>query len=851
MAKPRTLALCVVLALTMTVPAAAQDETLPSADSALTVPSFNESPGCGGPDGIRGPFATRSGNLPNSEPILGPWGDFYGRTIGDVRDSLVAIQLPMTSHTVTVYVHERVAPALRQVIDNLRAEEARGHYYEIRWWDTWSYNAATVPPGRHLSFHAVGAAIDINSTSNPYRADNVLITDMPDWFVRAWTDAGWCWGGNWQTIKDPMHFSWEGPLLTPGYEEPQPVPPNTAPADFERAITFQSAAGAAPEGAMQLVVDMDRDGAPDAIRINRWTSAGNVAVEACLAKHGFETCWTSHSTSRPPADGATLLLADRTRNGRPDLWEIRNSGDYVKYTVHTFSSKYGKRRRTRATSIPVVDGAIYLVADHDRDGRADIYVIVPGDPTTVEVWKGPHFRRRIVTTTIPVATDSTWRFALGNRDTDAIPDLFVLSPDQPARLTTFSGNNGFSGAGETVTTGIGEHDGAMQTGDLDGDGRDDLYFYDYDGSLTVYLGGDRGSTPKADLIYWFFEGHDPDWTYAAGCPESAENAAGPVKVAAGGGAAVSLYHNPATNRWIFAGAMPRYWQNTLNYEGVDVEAFDTGSRTLFAVAEDRGRRTRVRLFTTAGSGVGSVAFGAIADPEDLLTTEVGGIPALGILYDDGAGNGGLVLRDANGNWLGRIDLPSFDTAEAAALGDVNGDDAVDFAVLGADGAGPSVRVVTLDGTLLSEIHLPSEPSVSGFTTLAGPEGQGPRYAVLLQNTATGATRVDIMDAATGALVATQRVPRAYEAAITGLGEDLIVAFRSRRTGKVYLRAYDTSTNELLFQKRIAVGFGPESLEHSPDTGLVSGARRLGDSSVLVDVRNRHGRLAWQAQYWMK
>ena len=78
-------------------------------------------------------------------------------------------------------------------------------------------------PKRYLSFHAVGAAIDINSITNPYRGDNVLVTDMPEWFVKAWTDAGWCWGGDWQTIKDPMHFSWQGPLYTPGYPAAAPV----------------------------------------------------------------------------------------------------------------------------------------------------------------------------------------------------------------------------------------------------------------------------------------------------------------------------------------------------------------------------------------------------------------------------------------------------------------------------------------------------------------------------------------------------------------------------------------------------------------------------------------------------
>jgi len=850
MAKSRVLALCVVVALAFTAPAAAEDEGQPSPDSALTLTSFNESPGCDGPDGVRGPFATTAGDLPRSEAILGPWGDFYGRTIGDVRDNLVAMQLPMGSHPATVYVHERVAPALQLVIDNLRAEEARGNYYEIRWWDTWSYRAATVPPNRHLSFHAVGAAIDINSTTNPYRRDNVLITDMPDWFVRAWTDAGWCWGGDWQTIKDPMHFSWQGPLLTPDYNEPQPIPPSTASANFERAVTFTTGAGTAPDDAVDLVVDIDRDGAPDAVRVSPWTLSGNVGIEACKAMHGFETCWTSSATARPPSDGATLLLADGTANGRPDLWEIRDSGDYLQIFLHTYASNYSQRQRLTTVSIPSAAGAEYLVADHNRDGHADLYVIVPGNPTTVDVWRGPNLNRRIVAATIPVAADGTWQFALGKRDADAIPDLFVLSPDQPARLTTFSGNSGFAGSGETVTTTISGHDGTMQTGDLDGDGRDDLYFYDSNGSLTVYLGGDRGSTPRADLIYWFYEGHNPHWTFGSGCPENVDNVAGTVQVAAGGGASAALYYNPITRRWIVAGSMPQYWQRNLRYEGIDLETFVIGGQTVFAAAEDRGSRTRVRLFAYTGLGVGGVAFGAIANPEDLLSTEIGGTPALGILYDDRSGNSVLVFRDVHSRRLGRINLPAFDGTEATPLGDVDGDGAVDFAVLGVGESGPAVRVVALDGTLLSEAGLATAMTVSDLTALAGPEDQGPRYALLLHDAANGQTQVWIMDAATGTPVTVQQVPTSYEVAMTTMGEDVVVAYRRRGSGAVHVRMLDTATGERNFRRRSAVDFGPESLVYSPDTGLVIGGRRVSDGAVQVDLRNNVGKLRWRTQYLM-
>ncbi len=78
--------------------------------------------------------------------------------------------LPMTGdEEVTVWVHEAVLPALRQAIANLEQEEAAGRYYEIRAGEVSSFRPATVTPKRYLSFHAVGAAIDINSLTNPYR----------------------------------------------------------------------------------------------------------------------------------------------------------------------------------------------------------------------------------------------------------------------------------------------------------------------------------------------------------------------------------------------------------------------------------------------------------------------------------------------------------------------------------------------------------------------------------------------------------------------------------------------------------------------------------------------------------
>jgi hypothetical protein len=493
----------------------------PAGGTAL--PSFNESSGCLGPEGVRGPYATTTGELAGSELIYGPWGDFFGRDISEVESQLVEVELPMPADGYTtgaiVRVHRSVLPALLRVVENLEAQEAAGNYYVIHRYETGSYRPATIAPDRVLSFHAVGAAIDINSSENLYSADNALTTNMPEWFVKAWTDAGWCWGGDWRDFKDAMHFSWQGPLYTGGYSVEAPATPRTTAALFTRSVSFDTALGQAPDGASLFVTDVDRDGAPDAVRVNALPSAGSLSVEAAQAWHGFETCWAAGPTSRPSIPGATLLLADGTGQGRPDLWEIDTSGGQVAITVHTFASRFSESLPPRATGVTPTDGATFLVGDHDLDGTADLYVVKPGDQVALEIWQGPDFTTQIVQMSLPAPITVGWQYALGDLDIDGVSDLYALSPDNPARLVVVPGAAPIDQPPPpTIITAVAGHDGPFQVGDLDGDGRDDLLFLDTSGVLTAYLGGDRGDTTDTQLTYWFTASQNHDWAYRDGCP---------------------------------------------------------------------------------------------------------------------------------------------------------------------------------------------------------------------------------------------------------------------------------------------------------------------------------------------
>ncbi len=77
------------------------------------------------------------------------------------------------------------------------------------------------------SMHAFGLAIDINPFHNPYEYGELIIPELAmsyldrgrvlpgmvfegEVVVDAFAEIGWAWGGNWNSLKDWMHFSQNG-----------------------------------------------------------------------------------------------------------------------------------------------------------------------------------------------------------------------------------------------------------------------------------------------------------------------------------------------------------------------------------------------------------------------------------------------------------------------------------------------------------------------------------------------------------------------------------------------------------------------------------------------------------------
>jgi hypothetical protein len=824
-----------VLAIMMIPPGAAlaEDPADVADPRAVALPSFNESPGCAGPYGVIGPLATRSGYLSPEERVFGPWGDFFGRDMEEVHARLVAMQLPMADEPFTVYVHERVAPALRQVIDNLEREAAAGRLYNVRADFTWSYNPVTVPPGRRFSFHTVGAAIDVNSDTNPYRADNVLVTDMPEWFVAAWTDAGWCWGGDWQEVKDPMHFSWQGPLYTPGYPALTPMPPVTAAAGFTTAVTFTTGLAAGPAGAVHLVADVDRDGAPDAVRLRGWTSVGHLGVEAAVSGHAFETCRTHDITAQRPRGRDGFSLADWTGDGRPDLWAFDGSGATVRVEIYRWQTGY-RKLVVRLPEVPTGSAVAYLAGDYDRDGRADLFVVRAGAPGSVEVWAGPGFARLLASAPLSTVVDAGTRVALGDYDVDGIPDVFLLAAGDAATLWVALGSQGFTLVGP-LTSSVGAHPGStLQVADYDGDGRDDLVFFDDDGMVTVYLGGIRG--PEEELIGWFSESFAADWQFGEGCVPNPgfESQPGFLRArfadAAGPGAAFT-YPNPESGIWTVADLWWRWWW-PLPGEFVDLEPMAGPEGAAYAVLLiDEGAKLQVRN-ALDGLVSATIPLSARSDPIDLAVLDAGGTSAIAVVFagDDPA----VVVRGLGGELLAEVPLGAFTPAFLVAAADLTGDGRADLVAVGnGPRGGVAFRTISLPDGVVAQGTVWGRGTVEGAAVVPGTSS----VAILLRPPEGRRGAVVVLDAVTGDRPVAFRTPvtaaGSIVAAVTGGGPMLVVATRNARSGGVRVEGRLALTGELRWVRAGSLGFDPADADQIESGVVVILGHRFGDGNVEV------------------
>ncbi len=108
----------------------------------------------------------------------------------------------------SVTVHQKVAGCLRAVAKEMETNNIKynvkviGGFRTVKGQGQVAYDAG---------YHWYGVAIDINPDQNGYyEGGGDYPHDIPPAMVIAFRHHGWSWGGNWKSIKDYMHFEYNG-----------------------------------------------------------------------------------------------------------------------------------------------------------------------------------------------------------------------------------------------------------------------------------------------------------------------------------------------------------------------------------------------------------------------------------------------------------------------------------------------------------------------------------------------------------------------------------------------------------------------------------------------------------------
>jgi hypothetical protein len=444
---------------------------LASSDAAVRWTSFSESSTCGVPYSGT-PIMSRTGSLADSERILGPVGGYFGRTVGAARAQQVWWTVPMSGGR-RVLVHRQALPAFQKVAENLAAEQANGRYYAIT--SVAAFVPRTIGGIRQMSRHTLGTAIDINPAQNPYSSDR-LITDFPEWFIDAWRDAGFCWGGDWASAKDAMHFSWMGP--NPGSGEGLPLlPPSGSLTSFRDAATYGTAWGDLAGDGRMLLADVGGFGALDVARLRNHPE-GSV-IDVVPGRSAFAGC--SHYRWFVPADtdGDLVAMGDMDGDSRTDLVTLDAGGVL---TVATRAALFDDPV-TYAVDVPD-DQVSIAVGDVDGDRLGE--VLVAGADGTVFVLGGDDFA---VVDEFSLPEPSS-HITVGDREGDGTVEVFAVVDGGDVIIT-----DPVEGApvervqlSDTAVMALG-------AADQDGDGRSDISRLGPDGVLSVAVGNSPTGMP--------------------------------------------------------------------------------------------------------------------------------------------------------------------------------------------------------------------------------------------------------------------------------------------------------------------------------------------------------------------
>jgi hypothetical protein len=464
-----------------------------ASDTSTRWESFSEATSCGEPF-TRTPTMSKTGVISNTEPILGPFGTYFGRSIGQVRTQLVSWTVP-NSGGLRVQVHRAALPAFQLVAAGLADQAAAGRVYPVTLAS--AFFGRTIGGSHQLSRHALGTAIDINYPQNPYRSDGRLITNMPDWFVQVWRDAGFCWGGDWVNAKDPMHFSWTGPKTTAGAGDAlAPLPPSTSSRSYGAVnASHPTVFGPVLDRYVFAVADATGGGAPDVVGLRSHPTGA--VLDVATGARVFGSC----SIQRWHIPDSTVLGADHSLfididgDSRQDLVAISSASPV---TARVATRRGGYDDVTGLTTALPSDLIAVAGADFDANHRADLWAVTPDG--MLRVFGGDAWTTVLHTGSLPSGAPS--RLAAADRDGGNLPELFALYPDGAGariEILRHTGNAWVIDQALSITKPA-ANILSFAAGDYDGDGRADIQTLDSAGRLEVYLGNTSTGRPVAS---WF------------------------------------------------------------------------------------------------------------------------------------------------------------------------------------------------------------------------------------------------------------------------------------------------------------------------------------------------------------
>lgn len=243
----------------------------------------------------------------------------------------------------TLHSGARISVAV-ETVEAFRALDGvmQAFSYSPRAGDTGAYNCRRITNGNGFSLHAYGIAADINWNSNPYRDDNVLVTDMPVAMVEAIkgirTKGGarvFRWGGDYSSVKDAMHYevvasrtelSTGIDWATVRREPPDPADPRSWP------VIQQGDRGPSVEELQRrltnagFVVDIDGSFGTDSRKVlEAYQASRGLDVDGVA---GLQT-WTAILTDQPAVEtnASPVKNATRTPDSHPSTRPTLQRGD--------------------------------------------------------------------------------------------------------------------------------------------------------------------------------------------------------------------------------------------------------------------------------------------------------------------------------------------------------------------------------------------------------------------------------------------------------------------------------------------------------------------------------------------